>query len=93
MEVAAGRMAQPSRSWGGGSDLDQLLASDALPDHLWLADSGSAKAAWPRLEDLRARAHSAGYVCEVAEIQELDVAPYAHVQQCLLEAPVHSEHR
>ena len=93
MEVAAGRMAKPSRSWGGGADLDQVLAADALPDHLWLADSGSAKAAWPRLEDLRARAHSAGYVCAVAEIQELDLAPYAHVQQCLLEVPVDSEHR
>ena len=93
MEVAAGRMVQPSRSWGGVSDLDQLLASDVLPDHLWLADSGSTKAAWPRLEDLRDRAQSAGYVCEVAETRELDLAPYAHVQQCLLKVPVDSEAR
>ena len=87
MEVMAGRMADPERSWGGASDLDQLLASDAIPDQLWLADSGDADGVRPRLNVLRARAQAAGYVCQAAEIADIAAAPYAQVQQCLLRVP------
>ena len=93
MEVAAGRMAQPARSWGGTSELDQLLASDALPHHLWLADSGDAKGARPRLTVLRRRAEGAGYRCQTVEIADFGVSPYAQVQRCRLVTPLHSEHR
>ena len=93
MEVVAGRMADPERSWGGSSELDQLLASDVMPAQLWLADSGDADGVRPRLNVLRDRAQAAGYVCQAAEIADIDAAPYAQVQQCLLGVPQHLEHR
>lgn len=93
MELAAGRIAKPERSWGGASDLDQVLSSDALPDTLWLADSGPAEGTRPRLQVLLRRAQAVGYRCQKAEIPGFGAAPYAQVQQCQLEVPLHSEHR
>ncbi len=93
MELAAGRIAEPERSWGGASDLDQVLSSGALPDTLWLADSGPAEGTRPRLKVLLRRAQAVGYRCHKAEIPGFGAAPYAQVQQCQLEAPLHSEHR
>ena len=93
MEVAAGRMTEPLYPWGGASALDQLLASSALPVQLWLADSGDVEGTRPRLKALRRRAEAAGYRCQKAEIAGSEAAPYAQVQQCQLEAPLHSEHR
>jgi hypothetical protein len=93
MEVAAGRMAEPERPWGGASALDQLLSSPALPAQLWLADSGDVEGAWPRLKALRRRAEAAGYRCQKVEIEGSETAPYAQVQHCQLEAPLHSERR
>ena len=93
MEVVAGRMAQPEGAWGGAFELDQLLASSTLPAQLWLADSGDVEGAWPRLKALRRRAAAAGYRCQKVEIPGSEAAPYAQVQQCQLEAPLHSERR
>jgi uncharacterized membrane protein len=93
MEVAAGRMAEPVDPWGGASALDQLLASGTLPAQIWLADSGDAEGARPRLKALRRRAEAAGYRCQQADIAGSGAAPYAQVQQCQLEAPLHSERR
>jgi hypothetical protein len=93
MEVAAGRMAEPARSWGGASALDQLLASPALPTQIWLADSGDAEGARPRLQALRRRVEAASYRCQRAEIAGSEAAPYAQVQHCQLEAPLDSDHR
>jgi hypothetical protein len=93
MEIAAGRMAEPERPWGGASALDQLLASDALPPQLWLADSGDVEGAWPRLKALRRRAEATGYRCQQVEIAGVGAAPYAQLQQCQLETPLHSEQR
>ena len=93
MEVVAGRMAQPEGAWGGAFELDQLLASAPLPGQLWLADSGDVEGAWPRLKALRRRTEAAGYRCQKAEIPGAEAAPYAQVQQCQLEAPLHSERR
>ncbi|EAU75530.1 hypothetical protein [Synechococcus sp. RS9916] len=93
MEVAAGRMAQPEVPWGGASELDQLLVSSALPDELWLADSGDVEGTRRRLKALRRRAEGASYRCQKAEIAGSGSAPYAQVQQCQLEVPLHSEHR
>jgi len=93
MEVAAGRMLEPKHSWGGASELDQVLSSDALPDTLWLADSGPAAGTRPRLKVLLRRAQMVGYRCQKAEVADLGAAPYAQVQQCQLAAPLHSERR
>ena len=93
MEAAAGRMVQPEVPWGGSSALDQRLAAAPLPAQLWLADSGDVEGAWPRLKALRRRAEAAGYHCKKAEIPGSGSAPYAQVQQCQLEVPLHSEHR
>ena len=64
-----------------------------MPAQLWLADSGDADGVRPRLNVLRDRAQAAGYVCQAAEIADIDAAPYAQVQQCLLGVPQHLEHR
>lgn len=93
MEFAAGRMEEPERSWGGAFELDQLLASPALPAQLWLADSGDAEGVRPRLKALRRRAEAAGYSCQKVDIAGSGAAPYAQVQQCQLGAPLHSERR
>ena len=93
MEVVAGRMADPERSWGGVSDLDQLLASNSIPAQLWLADSGDADGVRLRMNVLRGKAQAAGYVCQAAEIADIAAAPYAQVQHCLLGAPQHLERR
>ena len=93
MEVAAGRMAKPVRSWSGATDLDQLLASGGLPDQFWLADSGDDEGVRLRLKELRQRAEAAGYRCEIVRIADPGAAPYAQVQRCLLQLPVPSDRR
>jgi hypothetical protein len=93
MELAAGRMAEPEGPWGGASELDQLLTSSALPAQIWLADSGDIEGSWPRLKVLLRRAEAAGYRCQKAAIAGSEAAPYAQVQQCQLEASLHSERR
>ena len=93
MELAAGRMAELEGPWGRASELDQLLASSALPAQIWLADSGDIEGSWPRLKALRRRAEAAGYRCQKAAIAGSEAAPYAHVQQCQLEASLHSVRR
>ena len=80
MEAAAGRMAQPAVPWGDGDGLERALRR--CPAQLWLADSGSARAARPRLKRLQKQAEAAGYRCDAVDLQ----APYAHLLRCAPEA-------
>ena len=80
METAAGRMAPPPVPWGDGDALQRALRR--CPAQLWLADSGSARAARPRLKRLQQQAEAAGYRCDAVDLQ----APYAHLLRCAPEA-------
>ena len=93
MEVASGRMIQPKHSWGGSSELNQLLATESSPGQLWLADTGDATGAWPRLKTMRQKVEAAGYRCQSAAIFETSTAPFARVLQCQSAGPLHSEQR
>ena len=77
MEMAAGRMAQPSVPWGD-EDALSLALGRATRGPLWLADSGSAAAAMPRLKRLRRQVEAAGYRCRTVDLD----ADYAHLLRC-----------
>ena len=77
MEVAAGRMFQPSVPWGDEDALSIALGR-ATRGPLWLADSGSAAAAMPRLKRLRRQVEAAGYRCRTVDLD----ADYAHLLRC-----------
>ena len=77
MEVAAGRMFQPSVLWGD-EDALSLALGRATRGPLWLADSGSAAASMPRLKRLRRQVEAAGYRCRTVDLD----ADYAHLLRC-----------
>ena len=77
MEVAAGRMVQPSVPWGD-EDALSLALGRANRGPLWLADSGSAAASMPRLKRLRRQVEAAGYRCRTVDLD----ADYAHLLRC-----------
>ena len=77
MEVAAGRMVQPSVPWGDEDALSLALGC-ATRGPLWLADSGSADASMLRLKRLRRQVEVAGYRCRTVDLD----ADYAHLLRC-----------